>query len=173
MASRKYEIGKWYDHKGNKSPVPNGTRVNVILKTFGTSYSEEPVLTEYLNWRDSSGSCSDGARIVQFKVVSYPEYKIGEWYDHELGDCPVSGDTLVTVKLRNGSTQCDVADGFIWDDMVYSEDVEIVPFMIMPERIELPEEVEEKLIEDSENAKYAPRSMTLFHATTPSKALVS
>ncbi len=98
------------------------------------------------------------------------KYKIGKLYDHDLGDCPVSLDTLVTVKYRNGEVDHGNAEDFTWDNNVYSEDVEIVSFSIMTERIELPEEIEEKLIDDSENAKYAPRSMVLFHATTPAKA---
>lgn len=170
MASRKYKIDEWYDHTGNENPVPYGTMVNIKLKSLPTMYTGSPVNAEKLDWGQFSEKYLDEYRIDKFKVVSYPEYEIGRWYDHELGDCPVSEDTFVTVKLRNGATQNGSADEFTWNDEVYSEDVEIVSFSIMPERIELPEEIEEKLIEDSENAKYAPRIMVLFHATTPSKA---
>lgn len=170
MSSRKYEIGKWYDHSGNENPVPYGTMVNIIVKSGRSTHTVTPVTSEKLYWGKFFDNSMEACRIVEFKVVSYPEYEIGKWYDHELGDCPVSGYNYVIVKLRNGQMWRNEAECFIWDNKVLSEDCEIVSFSIISERIELPEEIEEKLIEDGDNAKYAPRSMVLFHATTPSKA---
>lgn len=107
--------------------------------------------------------------------MSSTKYVIGKEYDWKGGNCPVPSETIVTITLRAGNVfSGQRASSYRWEH--YISDGDIVKFSVFrypdyPDYVlNLPEEVEATLIEDSKNASYAPRVMTLYHATTPAKA---
>lgn len=175
MSSTEYKIGERYPWNGGDCPVPKDTKVCTILRNM----IKDEHLAQNFRWKhwDSPGD------ILEFSVVSYPDatvpasYNIGTVYDWDGGPIPVQGSAIVTAWLRNGDSMTEKASNLRWTHLGFAGDV--VKFKINhvsyvdPNSfniLELTKDVEDHLIEASENASYTPRVMTLYHATTPAKA---
>lgn len=55
-----------------------------------------------------------------------------QWVPHKCGPMPVSAETMVEVRYRDGSTDGDIADAFDWDHI--PEDADIVAYCVVKMR---------------------------------------
>lgn len=166
----KYKIS--WESSNVVPPFAEGTMVNV---EYRSGLVAENVAIGSLSanyWKNSEWKAHE---IVSFEIVPNTEVV---WNGGETPNLPEG--TSLKVYYSCGQRAICTFNDYQNNDWSYSgHPSDIVRFSVLayPETetseedvLDVAQEVLDKLIEDSENASYAPRRMTLYHATTPAKA---
>lgn len=182
MSSRDYKIGEKNVWLGGKCPVPPETKVIIRFRDSHSFTSENSAVEAgRLRWSHEEWP----GDITGFEVISYPPiekinvptYEIGVEYPWKGGKAPIPPKAVADILFRTGATHVGTVEEIRWEHNGLGGDIVKFKVISFPSVVSestsssvVSDQVIEELIEASENPSYAPRMVTLFHATTPAKA---
>lgn len=96
------EEGKFYKTR-------DGRKVGPMVPRYASPFHKWTAGNLGLSWGDNGNGVSTGCPVDSDLIAECSEYEVGKWYPWTGGECPVDGESVVSVMLRDGDIEAEAS----------------------------------------------------------------